>query len=197
MKFTKQKWIYLWNEWIKPILVAAVLAFFIRTFIAQPFKIPSSSMYPTLKPGDRIFVNKFIYGGKIPFTNVRLPKARTPHAGDIVVFLSPIEKNKYLVKRYVAGSGDTIKIADGELFINGRKLDKNPFRKFFYYDRGEYGESGAEIKVPEGYFYVLGDNSANSMDSRYWGFVPNKNLVGKAFLIHWPVKRIHLISEGD
>ncbi|MEA3489564.1 MAG: signal peptidase I [Candidatus Omnitrophota bacterium] len=192
----KINWNYWWNEWIKPILIAALLAFFIRTFIIQPFKIPSNSMYPTLKPGDRIFVSKFAYGARIPFTDIRLPRVEVPELGDIVVFISPIEK-KYLVKRYIAGGGETVRIMDGELFVDGKRVDKGPFERFLYYDRGEYcGERGA-IRVPEGHFYVLGDNSANSMDSRYWGFVPDRNIVGKAFLIHWPIRRIRLIREGD
>ncbi|MBU1895132.1 MAG: signal peptidase I, partial [Candidatus Omnitrophica bacterium] len=168
MKLTNKTWIYLWEEWAKPILVAVLLALLIRTFIAQPFKIPSSSMYPTLKIGDRIFVNKFIYGAKVPFTGIKLPKLRDPKLGDIVVFLSPIEKKKYLVKRYIAGEGDTIRITDGELFINGKAIQGSPFNKFFYYGRGEFGVENKVITVPEGSFYALGDNSANSLDSRYW-----------------------------
>ncbi|MFH1799074.1 MAG: signal peptidase I [Candidatus Omnitrophota bacterium] len=197
MKFNKKTWDFLWVEWIKPILIAAVAAFFIRTFIAQPFKIPSNSMYPTLRPGDRIFVNKFLYGAKIPLTNIRLPKARPPDEGDIVVFTSPIEKNKFLVKRFIAGGGQIVQIKDGELFVDGTKVEKIPIARFFYYNRGEYDGSDRALRVPQGYFYVLGDNSANSLDSRYWGFVPNKNLVGKAFFIHWPIKRIQMIGEGD
>ncbi len=197
MMVNRRTWKYWWEEWIKPILVAAILAFFIRTFIAQPFKIPSSSMFPTLKPGDRIFVSKFIYGAKIPLTDFRLPKVRDPKLGDIVVFLSPVEKKKFLVKRFIAGPGDTVKISGGELVVNGKRITAAPFKKFFYYNRGEYGTEDRVIHVPEGYFFVLGDNSANSLDSRYWGMAPEKNLVGRAFVIHWPVKRMRLFKEGD
>lgn len=192
-----RKWKYWWDEWVKPILVAAVLALIIRTFIIQPFKIPSNSMYPTLKPGDRIFVNKFLYGASIPLTGIRLPDVRPPETGDIVVFLSPIEKKKYLVKRFIASAGESVQIKEGRLIIEGEEVEGPLFNKFFYYNRGEYGEEGKVIHVPEGHFYVLGDNSANSMDSRYWGFVPEKNLVGEAFIIHWPIKRIMLIKNGD
>lgn len=197
MKFKKDLKSYLWQEWIKPIIVAVILALFIRTFIVQPFKIPSNSMYPTLRPGDRIFVSKFIYGARVPFTDMALPKVRSPHPGDIVVFLSPVEKKKYLVKRFIAGGGQTVQIKDGKIFIDEKELTDPPFREFFYYNRGEYGSDGELIRVPPGYFYALGDNSANSMDSRYWGFVPDKNLMGRAFLIHWPIRRIQLIREGD
>jgi len=197
MKFDRKFRYYLWDEWIKPILIAAVLALFIRTFIVQPFKIPSNSMYSTFKPGDRIFVNKFVYGAKVPFTDIRLPEMESPKLGDIVVFLSPIEKKKYLVKRFIAGGGRSVRIEDGALFVDGKRITDSPFKCFFYYNRGKYGAIGEAIRVPEGHFYVLGDNSANSMDSRYWGFVPDRNLVGKVFIIHWPIKRIRLIRKGD
>ena len=195
--FKRWSWAYWWQEWIKPILIAAALAFFIRTFIVQPFKIPSNSMDSTFIPGDRIFVNKFIYGARVPFTDIRLPEIESPELGDIVVFLSPAEKKKYLVKRFIAGGGQSVRIKDGELFVDGKGIDSSPFKRFFYYNRGKYGAENETVRVPEGYFYVLGDNSANSLDSRYWGFVPDKNIVGKVFVIHWPIKRIRLIREGD
>ncbi|MFH1305840.1 MAG: signal peptidase I [Candidatus Omnitrophota bacterium] len=195
MKIEKQRWNYLWNEWIKPILVAAIFALFIRTFIIQPFKIPSGSMYPTLKPGDRIFVSKLAYGAKIPFTPMRVPGFTHPKSGDIVVFYSSVEKKKYLIKRFIAAGGDTVLIKDGKLFVNEKEINNAPFGRFFYHNMGEHG--GEKVTVPEGNFYVLGDNSTNSQDSRYWGFVPEKNLVGRAVLIHWPVKRIRLLRDGD
>ncbi len=197
MRANIREWSYWWNEWVKPILIAAVLALFIRTFIIQPFKIPSNSMYPTLKPGDRIFVSKFIYGAKIPFTDLKLPEVREPRTGDIVVFVSPVEKKKYLVKRYIAGEGQSVEIVDGKVYIDGKKVEGPPMNRFFYYNHGDYGAQGEKILVPKDSFYVLGDNSANSMDSRYWGFVPEKNLAGRAFLIHWPINRIRMLKEGE
>ncbi len=196
IKFERKHLEYLWVEWIKPILIAAVLALFIRTFIIQPFKIPTNSMYPTLKPGDRIFVSKFIYGAKVPFTDLRLPDVCEPKLGDIVVFLSPVEKKKYLVKRFISGGGHTVEIKDGKILIDGEFVDSNPFNKVYYYNHGEFGAEDKVINVPEGEFFVLGDNSKNSMDSRYWGFVPDSNLVGKAFLVHWPVNRIRILKDG-
>ena len=197
MQFNKQTWDWWWSEWIKPIIIAAILAMIIRTFIIQPFKIPTTSMYPTLKPGDRIFVSKFIYGAKVPFTDISLPKVRNPETGDIVVFLSPIEKKKYLVKRFIAKGGDIVEIKDGKIIVNGEEIDSPPINQFFYYNRGEYGAENETITVPENSFYVLGDNSKNSRDSRYWGFVQADNLVGKAFVIHWPIKRIQLLKKGN
>lgn len=197
MRLDPKSWEYWWEEWFKPILIAAFLALFIRTFVAQPFKIPSNSMYPTLKPGDRIFVNKFIYGARIPFTDITFPKIRSPKAGDIVVFVSPVEKKKFLVKRFIAYGGESVEIKDGGIYVDGKRLEAPPMNKIFYYSRGDYGRENKIIEVPKGYFYVLGDNSPNSMDSRYWGFVPDKNLVGKAFVIHWPISRVRLIKDGE
>jgi signal peptidase I len=194
MKMDLKKWNYWWYEWVKPILIAALLAMFIRTFIVQPFKIPSSSMVPTFLPGDRIFVNKFTYGAKLPFTNIRLPHIEEPETGDIVVFVSPVEKKKFLVKRFIASGGQTVEIKGGEIFIDGKPSEENILGKFYYYNTGEYAAENTPITVPEGKFFVLGDNSANSLDSRYWGFVPEENLVGKAFIIHWPPKRIKLLA---
>jgi signal peptidase I len=186
-------WSYWRDEWVKPIIIAIIMALFIRTFIVQPFKIPSSSMYPTLKIKDRIFVNKYIYGAKLPFTNIRLPRVRAPRIGDIVVFKSPTEPDKFLIKRFIAGPGQTIEIVNGRLLINNKAVSvENLDGK--YVNIGKYGKEGVPVKVPDGTFYVLGDNSNNSVDSRYWGFVPYKNLVGKAFFIHWPVTRIRLLK---
>lgn len=188
-------WRYWRDEWVKPVLYALIIALFIRTFIAQPFKIPSSSMVPTLKPRDRIFVNKFIYGAKIPFINMRLPELRDPERGDIIVFLSPAEPKKFLVKRLIGKPGDVIEIKTPHVYINGKFLDEPLILKSItYYPRGEYGKAGKSIKVPAGHYYVLGDNSLNSVDSRYWGFVPEKNLTGKVFLIHWPINRVRIVK---
>ncbi len=188
-------WAYWKDEWIKPVLYALLIALVIRTFIAQPFKIPSSSMEPTLMPGDRIFVNKFIYGARIPLTSIRLPKLRAPVMGDIIVFRSPVEENKFLVKRLIGLPGDTIEIKNGHIIVNGKIQDSpSSFRNFTYYNRGEYGKAGRPIKVPENSLFVLGDNSSNSVDSRYWGFVPYDNLAGKVFLIHWPLRRLKVIK---
>lgn len=188
-------WQYWRDEWVKPVLYALVIALFIRAFIAQPFKIPTSSMVPTFKPGDRIFVNKFIYGARIPFIDIRLPDLREPERGDIIVFRSPVEPKKFLVKRLVAKGGETVEIRNQHLWINGKPVEEPLILKSTaYYNRGEYGKAGKAVKVPDGCYFCLGDNSLNSVDSRYWGFVPNKNVAGKVFLIHWPIRRIRGIK---
>lgn len=195
MKNKYRTWEYWREEWVKPVFFALIIALFIRAFIAQPFKIPTSSMYPTLQPGDRIFVNKFIYGAKIPFTDIRLPRLRDPQRGDIIVFLSPVERKKYLVKRLIGKPGEEVEIKNQHIWING-KLTENPLviKKLTYYNRGSFGGYGQKVRIPEHSYFVLGDNSANSIDSRYWGFVPEENIVGKVFLVHWPIRRIRIIK---
>lgn len=183
------------REWIEAIFFAAFLAFcIIRPFIVQAFKIPTGSMRPTLLEGDRILVNKFIYGAKIPFTDLRLPGLRKPQRGDVVVFIYPEDRTRDFIKRLVAFGGESVQIINGTIYIDGRPLDNSPFDQRYYYNRGSYGDEGLEIVVPRGQYYVLGDNSASSRDSRYWGFVPEKNILGKAFLIYWPLYRIRIIK---
>ena len=195
MKSRYRTWRYWRDEWVKPLLYALIIALFIRTFLAQPFKIPTSSMVPTFKPGDRIFVNKFIYGAKIPYTSIRLIKVREPERGDIIVFRSPVEKNKFLVKRLIGKPGDTVEIKNRHLWINGEPLrDPLILNKIVYYNRGDYGKAAKPVTVPEGSYFALGDNSLNSVDSRYWGFIPDKNVEGKVFLIHWPIRRIRIVK---
>jgi signal peptidase I len=195
MKSKYKTWDYWRDEWVKPVVYAFIIALFIRTFIAQPFKIPTSSMVPTFEPRDRIFVNKFMYGAKIPLVNVRLPKVRDPQRGDIIVFRSPVEPKKYLVKRLVGLPGETVTIRNQHLVINGEPVDDPlSIKGITYYNRGEYGSADETVTVPEGSYYVLGDNSLNSVDSRYWGFVPEENLAGKVFLIHWPIRRMRVVK---
>jgi len=182
------------REWVESIVIALVLALFIRHFVIQAFKIPSGSMRLTLMEGDRILVNKFIYGARIPFTHWRLPALRGPLRGDIIVFVYPEDMKRDFIKRLVALPDETLEIKNGAIFINGNALSDFPFSLRYYYNRGEYGQENKKISVPKDSYYVLGDNSASSKDSRYWGFVPKNNLVGKAILIYWPLGRIRIIE---
>ncbi len=185
------------REWVESILIALAIAIVIQTFIVQAFKIPSGSMIPTFNIGDRIFVNKFLYSARVPFVNWRLPilDIKEPKRGDIIVFVSPEDPKKDFVKRLIAFGGEKVEIRDGKVLVNGRNLDLPAIKEVYYYNAGEYGESGKAIIVPEGRYFALGDNSANSRDSRYWGFVPRKNLVGKAVVIYWPLNRIKNINR--
>jgi len=183
------------REWIEAIVFAAFLAFcVIRPFIVQAFKIPTGSMRLTLLEGDRILVSKFIYGAKIPFTHFRLPGLKKPQRGDVVVFLYPEDQRRDFIKRLVAFEGETVQIVNGTIYINEQPLDNPIFNQRYYYNRGPFGEEGGRIVVPKGQYYVLGDNSASSRDSRYWGFVPKENILGQAFLVYWPLNRIRIIK---
>ena len=182
------------REWAESIIIALILALLIRTFVVQAFKIPSGSMIPTFEIGDRIFVSKFIYGARIPFTDIRLPAVRQPRRGDIVVFVSPETPKKDFVKRLIAIEGETVEIKNGNILINGRAIDGPDSVKLnYYYNKGDFGKEGAAITVPDGSYFALGDNSANSRDSRYWGFFPKKNLIGKVIFLYWPINRIRVI----
>ena len=182
------------REWIESIIIAFVLAMIIRTFLVQAFKIPTGSMRPTLLEGDLILVNKFIYGAKIPFMDKNLPAVRQPRPGDVVVFIYPENPKKDFIKRLIAIEGETVEIENGTIFINGQPLLDTVFSQRYYYNRGEFGQEGKKIVVPKNSIFVLGDNSASSQDSRFWGFVPRKNILGKAILIYWPPQRIRIIK---
>ena len=181
------------REWIESIVIAFILAMLIRTFVVQAFKIPSGSMRPTLMEGDRILVNKFIYGAKIPFTDFRLPKFTQPQRGDVIVFIYPRDPSRDFIKRLIGTEGDVLQIRHGNIYINN-KIPNDPKFARHYYNRGLYGQNEGKVFVPKDSFYVLGDNSISSQDSRYWGFVPKNNILGKAFLIYWPPHRIRIIK---
>ena len=182
------------KEWVESIVVAFVLAMIIRAFVVQAFKIPTGSMRPTLIEGDVILVNKFLYGARIPFTDYRLPKVRLPQRGDVVVFIYPENPKKDFIKRLVGLPGDTVEIKSGTLYVNDSPLLDATFNQRYYYNRGPFGQEGEKTVVPQGHYFVLGDNSASSQDSRYWGFVPFKNMLGKALVIYWPPQRIRIIK---
>jgi len=177
-----------WRENIEAILVAVVIALFIRTFVVQAFKIPSGSMKQTLQIGDHILVNKFIYGIKLPYLRKTIIPIKTPRRGDIVVFKYPVDPNKDFIKRVVGIPGDVIEIRDKQLYVNGQKVN---------HDYGVYTDPrilGAHVRprdnfgpvtVPQRSLFVMGDNRDESFDSRFWGFVDYKALNGKAFLIYW------------
>ena len=181
------------RDWVESIIIAFLLALVIRTFLVQAFKIPTGSMRMTLIEGDLILVNKFIYGAKVPFTKFYLPALRPPKRGDVIVFIYPEDKQKDFIKRLVGLPGETVEIKGGSIYINGKSAQEPVFNQIYYYNRGDFGVEGQKILVPKDSYFVLGDNSASSKDSRFWGFVPKDNLLGKALVIYWPPQRIKLI----
>ncbi len=179
-----------WRENIEAIVIAIVIAMFIRTFIVQAFKIPSGSMLETLQIGDQILVNKFIYGVKIPFTNGKtLISVKDPEQGDIVVFKYPEDPSKDFIKRVVAVGGDTLEIREKLLYVNNKLVAKEPYAIHkddriipANFSTRDYLK---KITIPDKKLFVMGDNRDNSHDSRFWGFVDLTEVKGEAFMIYW------------
>jgi signal peptidase I len=176
------------REYVEAIAIAILLALFIRTFVVQAFKIPSGSMLPTLLIGDHLLVNKFIYGVKVPFTGKLLVPLKDPQSGDIIVFRFPKDRSIDYIKRVVGEPGDKIEIKDKKLFRNGKQAD-DPHAHFSSTTMLPASVSPKDnfgpITVPEGKYFVMGDNRDNSSDSRFWGFVESSDVLGKAFIIYW------------
>jgi signal peptidase I len=182
------------REWVESIVIAFILAMFIRTFFIQAFKIPSGSMRMTLIEGDRLMVNKLRYGPRVPFTKFRIPGYSKWERGDVVVFKFPLDRKKDFIKRLIGLGGDTVEIREGGIYINGTLLDIPEVKDRFYYNMGDLAIEGNIINVPKGQVFVLGDNSMSSHDSRYWGFVSEEDIIGKAAFIYWPFTRVRLIK---
>ncbi|WP_310599941.1 signal peptidase I [Desulfobulbus sp.] len=176
------------RENIEAIVIALLLALFIRTFIIQAFKIPSGSMLPTLQIGDHLLVNKFIYGVKMPFTGATLIPISDPKPNDIVVFEFPKNPELDYIKRVIAVAGDIVEIRDKHVLINGKPFDdlhgvfKDPTIHPAALDpRDNFGP----VTVPANKIFTMGDNRDNSFDGRFWGFVDLKAIRGKAWIIYW------------
>ncbi len=183
-------------DWIKSIFIALLIALFIRAFIVEAFKIPSSSMEDTLLIGDHLLVNRFIYGIRMPFTGSTIIPISKPKHGDIIVFRYPPKPSVYFIKRCIGIPGDVIEMKNKVLYRNGKIVNepyvihKDPnvyprntqYRlvKTLYGSRDNFGP----VKVPPHSYFMMGDNRDNSYDSRYWGFVPENDLTGKAFIIY-------------
>ena len=178
------------RENTEAIIIAIIIAMFIRTFIIQAFKIPSGSMLETLQIGDQILVNKFIYGIKIPFTDGKtLIPVKNPQKGDIVVFRYPEDPSKDFIKRVVATGGDTLEIIDKKLYVNSKMVEGETYAVYKTQDiiPGKFSsrDNLRKIKIPENKLFVMGDNRDNSHDSRFWGFVDLNAVRGKALIIYW------------
>ncbi len=218
-KEAKQPW---WVEYSISFFPVILIVFLLRSFLVEPFKIPSGSMIPTLLIGDFILVNKYTYGIRLPVLNVKVVELNNPKRGDVMVFRYPADPALDYIKRVVGLPGDRIEYRDKILSVNGRQVPRNQVGdyqsrerlQFFprYVERFEaneheiileketpghvsrgmefrhsgncdYNSGGVVCTVPAGHYFVMGDNRDNSSDSRVWGFVPDANIVGRAFFI--------------
>ena len=170
------------KEYLEPIVIAVLIALFIRAFIVQAFKIPSSSMEPTLLVGDHLLVNKFIYGIRIPYADIKFFQYKKPERGDIIVFIFPKDRKKDFIKRVIGTEGERVAIVHNKIYINDKLID-DPWGRFTM-PRTSIEDYGP-VKVPEGSLFVMGDNRDNSQDSRFWGFVKLNEVKGKAFIIYF------------
>ncbi len=175
------------REYAEALGMAVVLALLIRTFVVQAFKIPSGSMLPTLKVGDHLLVNKFVYGVRIPGWGVRVFDFFHPEHDDVIVFIYPQDRSKDFIKRVKAVEGDTIEIRDKTVYVNGEPVeDENA-----HFASGSHSYSSGvrdnfgPYTVPEEHVFVMGDNRDHSHDSRFWGSVPIDDVLGKAFVLYW------------
>lgn len=180
------------REYIEAIILAVVIALFIRTFVIQAYKIPSGSMKPTLLIGDHILVSKFNYGIKLPFLRTTLIPVGAPQRGDIVVFIYPEDRSKDFIKRLIGVPGDTIEIRNKKILLNGLPYnDKHGVYvdNFIIPGAVQPRDNFGPVTVPEGSLFVMGDNRDESYDSRFWGFVSKKDVLGKALIIYWSWNR--------
>ena len=212
-----------WLDWTAGLFPVILIVFLLRSFLFEPFKIPSGSMIPTLLVGDLILVNKFHYGVRLPVINKKIIDNNDPKRGDVMVFRYPVDPRQDYIKRVVGIPGDEVVFQNQALTINGKpvplkslgdfydedslryepqfsealgegehKLLVNPKRQAYYgpdpksfpmHENCRYTAEGVACKVPAGHYFMMGDNRDNSMDSRYWGFVPEANIVGRAFFV--------------
>jgi len=193
-------------EYSKAFFPVILIVFVLRSFVVEPFRIPSGSMLPSLHIGDFILVNKFIYGVRLPVVDEKIISISSPDRGDVMVFRFPHDESINYIKRVVGLPGDQIEYRDKQLYINGEAIEREPAKEAKLVETGgrdsvtHYHETLDHIEhsiltdtdkpstnmsfsVPEDHYFVMGDNRDYSNDSRYWGFVPEENIIGKAFFI--------------
>ena len=230
-KLLMQPW---WLDWTAGLFPVILVVFVLRSFLFEPFKIPSGSMIPTLLVGDLILVNKFTYGLRLPVINTKITEGTPPQRGDVMVFRYPPKPSLDYIKRVVGVPGDEVAYLNKRLTINGQPVPVSALPEFFdedamryfpqfeetlgekkhriivdpdrpamvqgasdfkYRQNCRYSVEGVVCKVPPGHYFMMGDNRDNSLDSRFWGFVPEENIVGKAFFVWMSFSKLNRIGS--
>jgi signal peptidase I len=180
------------REYFESIVIAVILALFVRTFVVQAFKIPSGSMEDNLLIGDHLLVNKFIYGGAPTAPERAVLPVREIRRGDVVVFKYPQEPDRDFIKRVIGLPGETVELRRKQVYINGQPIDEAPFHLKFRYPAPSEGapqrdvlDSYGPVTVPADHYFVMGDNRDDSSDSRYWRFLPRTYVKGRAMTIYF------------
>ncbi len=169
-------------------IFAALLSLVIITFVVQAFYIPSGSMENTLLVGDFLLANKFIYGSKVPLIDVHLPAVREPKPGDVIIFKFPLNPKQNYIKRLIATPGQTVEIRNKNVYLDGKLFPLPQNGKFTDQNLTPGRDDFGPVTVPPGKLFVMGDNRDNSYDSRFWGFLDRKLVLGKAMILHWSWK---------
>lgn len=205
----RMKWQWFFREYVQILITALMIYFVISVSIVKAYQIPSGSMENTLLIGDYLLVNKFIYGIRIPIVHYRLPGFEDVKPGDVVVFEYPKDPTVDYVKRCIAVPGQTIEIRDRFVYVDDQRIIEPEGIKYssfkplpHHFQQHDIFPSGAgnkhnygPVTVPDGYFFVMGDNRDNSYDSRYWGFVPAENIIGKPWIIYWSIDPVNSWSK--
>ncbi len=233
VRLLMQPW---WLDWTAGLFPVILVVFLLRSFLFEPFKIPSGSMIPTLWIGDLILVNKYHYGLRLPVANIKITDGTPPQRGDVMVFRYPPKPSLDYIKRVVGVPGDEVAYLNKRLTVNGKVIETRQVQDFFdedsmrytaqfeeqlgskphrlliekdrpafvpgadefqYKDNCRYSVEGVVCKVPAGHYFMMGDNRDNSLDSRFWGFVPEKNIVGKAVLVWMNFGNLKRIGTFD
>ena len=233
VRLIMQPW---WLDWTAGLFPVILAVFLLRSFLFEPFKIPSGSMIPTLLVNDLILVNKFHYGVRLPVVNLKIFDNNSPQRGDVMVFRYPPKPSLDYIKRVVGVPGDEVAYLNKSLTVNGKPWPKTPLPDFFdgdsmryskqleenngsrsyrllndedrpafvpgaedfpFKENCRYSNQGVVCKVPEGHYFMMGDNRDNSLDSRFWGFVPEKNIVGRAFFVWMNFGNLKRIGSFD
>ena len=173
------------SEYIQALVAAVILAVLIRGFVYEPFKIPSESMVPTLLVGDHIFVARYKYGLRVPFTKIWLKEFDGPKRGDVMVFSYPEDEDVDFIKRVVGVPGDVVEVRDKDVYVNDALADTSHIQHTDPTVHLDRRDNFGPVTVPGDSYFVMGDNRDQSLDSRFWGFVKENKIRGKAFLIYW------------